>query len=73
MALDEARQIAEGIRSTLSLHTMTADKKTFAITASFGVAEYINGEGLTQALSRADAALYRAKANGRNRVEQATR
>lgn len=38
------------------------------ITASFGVAEWIEGESAEKLLGRADRALYRAKALGRNRV-----
>jgi len=40
-------------------------------TVSFGVAEFRSGEVLTETLSRADDALYRAKRGGRNRVENA--
>jgi diguanylate cyclase (GGDEF)-like protein len=40
------------------------------MTVSFGVAELnAAGESVEQLLRRADAALYRAKAEGRNRVE----
>jgi diguanylate cyclase (GGDEF)-like protein len=39
------------------------------ITASFGVAEAAGVEDHDRLLHRADEALYRAKANGRNRVE----
>jgi diguanylate cyclase (GGDEF)-like protein len=37
-------------------------------TASFGVAELVEGESADSLLRRADAALYRAKADGKNRV-----
>lgn len=39
------------------------------VTASFGVAEYRSGENAATWFKRADSALYRAKSNGRNRVE----
>jgi diguanylate cyclase (GGDEF)-like protein len=39
------------------------------VTASFGVTALVNGEDLGEGIKRADAALYRAKANGRDRVE----
>ncbi|MFO7838704.1 MAG: diguanylate cyclase, partial [Desulfosalsimonadaceae bacterium] len=41
------------------------------ITCSFGVAEFRQGEGENQLLSRVDRAMYRAKRLGRNRVELA--
>jgi diguanylate cyclase (GGDEF)-like protein len=42
------------------------------ITISLGVAEYAPPESISAWLHRADEALYRAKANGRNRVELAS-
>jgi diguanylate cyclase (GGDEF)-like protein len=42
-----------------------------AMTCSFGVAEYYDGDTAETLLARADEALYRAKSNGRNRVELA--
>ena len=41
------------------------------ITCSFGVAQYLNSDTAETFVSRADAALYQAKSNGRNRVELA--
>jgi diguanylate cyclase (GGDEF)-like protein len=38
------------------------------VTCSFGVATWDGGEGATALVARADAALYRAKAEGRDRV-----
>jgi len=40
------------------------------ITASIGLSTFRSGERGDQVLKRADAALYRAKDLGRNRVEQ---
>jgi diguanylate cyclase (GGDEF)-like protein len=40
----------------------------FRMTISIGIAEYQRGEDIHRTLSRADHALYRAKAEGRNRV-----
>ena len=39
-----------------------------SVTATIGIAEYLPGQGIEDAISRADAMLYRAKAAGRNRV-----
>ncbi|PAV73062.1 hypothetical protein WR25_07321 [Diploscapter pachys] len=41
------------------------------ITTSIGISAFRSGERSDQVLKRADEALYRAKADGRNRVEQA--
>ncbi|MCO4797132.1 MAG: diguanylate cyclase, partial [Amylibacter sp.] len=39
-----------------------------AISMSFGVSEAIEGDTIESLFSKADAALYKAKANGRNEV-----
>jgi len=41
------------------------------VTCSFGVAQLAAGESAERLVARADEALYRAKLNGRNRVELA--
>ena len=67
-----AFEIAERIRQkieTEGLFDVTTDERLVAITASFGVAELMDGEGKYQLVRRADSKLYDAKSNGRNRVE----
>ena len=64
-----AMEVAEKLRAEIERHLFpTAGSKT----ASFGVAAYEQGETTDDLIERADAALYRAKENGRNRVESAT-
>jgi PleD family two-component response regulator len=41
------------------------------MTASFGVAAYVTGADSLELVRTADAALYEAKRNGKNRVEAA--
>ncbi len=49
----------------------TTNKNLGKITISIGVAEYAPGEPIEDFIERADEALYKAKQNGRNRVEPA--
>lgn len=64
--LAAARGIAERICTSLA---HTEFDQVGRVTASFGVAEHQAGESGAVLLGRADDALYRAKRNGRNRVE----
>jgi len=70
---DLGMQFAERLRAAIAASPVTcAEGVKVHITASVGVADS-RGEGLSleTLLSRADAAMYRAKAGGRNRVELA--
>lgn len=60
-----ARVLAEKCRKLLDDN---ATPPAGATTASFGVAQYRSGDTVTQLLKRADLALYKAKAAGRNCV-----
>ena len=73
-AMDAALIVAERLRIRLAgLQVPLAGGEPVKMHASFGVAEckVAKNEGLEACLGRADAALYRAKALGRNRVEAA--
>ncbi len=70
--LEGACALAEQIRAKLSAQPLRKkdSKETIGIiTASIGAALYRKGETAEQFIERADQALYRAKAGGRNRVE----
>ncbi len=68
--LDEAVRIAENLRSEIGQRQHGSEGNTVAITISAGVAAYRSGESHESFLARTDAALYRAKHDGRNRVCQ---
>jgi diguanylate cyclase (GGDEF)-like protein len=61
-----ARQLAEALRSRVAL---PATATMHALTASYGVAVWRPGDDADALFARADRALYRAKAEGRDRVE----
>lgn len=64
--LDGARACAERMRSAIA--ALAVEGYPHPITASLGVAALAEGEARHQLQSRTDAALYRAKDGGRNRV-----
>jgi len=65
-------QIAERIRADISAMNITPDGHPVAVTASFGVSLSVRQvENQDDLLRTANAALYEAKAEGRNRVRSA--
>lgn len=66
--LDDAIHVAERIRLAVEDLAIPAHEEGSRITVSIGVAAYLPGEDAAELLRRADAALYRAKEGGRNRV-----
>lgn len=69
--LNGAATLAEKVRAAIAAYVFGADDHSFAMTLSIGVAELREGESGGDMIARADAALYRAKQNGRNKVEAA--
>jgi diguanylate cyclase (GGDEF)-like protein len=66
-----AARLAERVRARIAAESIAAGATSLAVTASFGVA-WTHGLGCEPAalIRVADEALYRAKAGGRNRVEE---
>ena len=62
---DGAVFLAEDIRKIVESADFIEDK---TITVSIGIAECLSHDGIESLMGRADAALYRAKRKGRNRV-----
>jgi diguanylate cyclase (GGDEF)-like protein len=74
MSTQEVFSVAERIRNSVQLLTFPAPMKNLILTVSMGVACSSRecSTDMDSLLKGADEALYRAKQNGRNRVESAT-
>ncbi|MBR0728718.1 GGDEF domain-containing protein [Bradyrhizobium japonicum] len=69
-SLSTTVDVAERLRRSLELFSFAWDDRCFAVTASIGVACIADGNTtIEDAMRRADAACYRAKEKGRNRVQ----
>ena len=71
IGLPGALEAAERLRTDIAaqrIATQRGDEPSIGITVSIGVAEVQDGESADSLVERADAALYQAKASGRNRV-----
>jgi two-component system cell cycle response regulator len=66
--LEAGLKLAEDLRAKMAALTFDTERGKLTLTCSFGVSEWEHGESIDQLLKRADAALYEAKAGGRNRV-----
>lgn len=65
-SLDNTLKIADNLRQIIQNHTFVDGLK---VTCSFGVSSFEEDDTQETLMKRADDALYRAKENGRNRVE----
>ena len=66
--LATAAKVADRVRQSIASTEIGIDHISLKVTVSGGVAAYIQGEEMSALIARADAALYRAKAGGRNRI-----
>jgi diguanylate cyclase (GGDEF)-like protein len=64
---DHAVVLAEKLRALIESRQFPAAGN---LTCSFGVTELVHGESMVRFMQRVDSALYRAKEQGRNRVEK---
>jgi diguanylate cyclase (GGDEF)-like protein len=71
-ALDGAQRLADRLRIMIAAVPFPSLPRDTQVTVSVGIAQYRPGESVQSTLLRADAALYAAKQNGRNRVEVAS-
>lgn len=66
--VEQGEAIVHRIHGTITDHPVATGGLTLPVSASVGVARWAAGESLDTAITRADAALYRAKDSGRNLV-----
>jgi diguanylate cyclase (GGDEF)-like protein len=69
--LEQAVSVAEKLRHEIDRHDFSGIVPDRHITISLGVAQHDIGESAMLFVQRADEALYKAKANGRNRLQVA--
>ncbi len=67
-SLAEGEQLAENIRAVISKTALPFPTGDHYLSASFGVVQSQSGQSLRELYAMADAAMYQAKSDGRNRV-----
>lgn len=65
---DDVVNLAERIRKGIWEKIFYSKEKKVHVSASFGIAEYIENESAKEFVKRADSRLYQAKENGKNQV-----
>jgi len=65
---EEAKIVAEKLRTKIESSPFNFKKEPVQITISFGISQFASGETIEKVFERADKALYKAKENGRNQV-----
>ena len=71
-SLETAKMLGEKLREAVEKSGFHFKGEPLTITMSFGIAEFREGDIPLTVFERSDAALYKAKENGRNRVEIAS-
>lgn len=71
--VDGAELVAERIRNAISQMQVAASGQAVPVTMTLGLSSCREGENMEAAIARADAALYRGKTAGRNRLEREQR
>lgn len=67
---EDAARLVERLRLSVAANAVeSGDGAVVRVTSSFGVAALDGGRSVEESIDKADKAMYRAKANGRNRVE----
>ena len=67
--IKDAQIFAERVRVRVEESLFTDLRRKYRVTVSIGLAEHKKNEAIEKTISRADEAMYKAKKNGRNRVE----
>jgi diguanylate cyclase (GGDEF)-like protein len=68
--IETCKQKIDNIRKIIAdTVTEVNSEKSVRVTVSYGMSEYKRGEDIDAAIKNSDVALYRAKENGRNRIE----
>lgn len=66
---EEALHVFQKLLQTINSTPINTEKCSLNCSFSAGVAPWVSGETFENLIARADAALYRAKAAGRNQVQ----